>query len=283
MIYKTDQGRQLVMEQYRATLDAWPVPRREKTIATRQGETFVLTSGPEDGPPLVLLHGSATNSASWIGDVSTWSNDFCVLAVDMIGEPGFSAPSRPPLGSSAYAEWLDDVFDALGLEKAAVIGLSLGGWLAMDYAIRRPHRVGKLVLISPGGIGRNRNILVWALPLLLLGAWGRRKMQECIGGKIFLDPAFLASPLGVMSDTIFAHFNPRTEMLPLPTDAQLQGLPMPVLAVLGDRDVFIDAPEARARLDRNVRNLALRYLPDGLHFIPGQAEAVRDFLLTGQA
>lgn len=280
MIYKTDQGRMLVMKQYRTILDSWPVPCRETLLPTRQGETFVLTSGPDDGPPLVLLHGSATNSASWIGDVGIWSQQFRVHAIDMIGEPGLSAPSRPPLGSNVYAAWLDEVLNALGVTQAAVIGLSLGGWLAMDYAIRRPDRVSKLVLISPGGIGRNRNILIWALPLLLLGAWGRRKMQARIGGEAFLDPAFATSPLGVMSDAIFAHFYPRTERLPIPTDEQLQALPMPVMAVLGGRDVFISASEARMRLEQSVQNLTMRYLPEGLHFMSDQAAPVEAFLLA---
>ncbi|WP_338720007.1 alpha/beta hydrolase [Devosia sp. XK-2] len=280
MIYKTDEGRAFVLRHYRAVLDAWPVQSRETSISTRQGETFILTSGPDKGPPLILLHGSATNSASWVGDIGTWSQHFRVHAIDLIGEPGLSAPSRPPLGSGAYQEWLDDVLDGLGLQQAAVIGLSLGGWVAMDYAIRRPDRVGKLVLISPGGIGRNRNILLWALPLLLLGAWGRRKMQARIGGKALLDPAFATSPLGVMSDTIFAHFNPRTERLPTPSDAELQALPMPVMALLGGKDVFIDAAETRMRLERNVRNLTMRYLPEGLHFMPEQTAAVDAFLLA---
>lgn len=280
MIYRTAEGRALVLSQYRAVLDTWPVPSRETSVPTRHGETFVLTSGPNDGLPLILLHGSATNSASWIGDVGAWSQHFHMHAIDLIGEPGFSAPSRPPLGSGAYAEWLDDILDALGLKQAAVIGLSLGAWVAMDYAIRRPDRVGKLVLISPGGVSRNRNILIWALPLLVLGVWGRRKMQARIGGKAFLDPAFATSPLGVMSDAIFAHFKPRTERLPIPTDEQLQTLSMPVMAVLGGRDVFIDASEARLRLKRNVRNLTMRYLPDGLHFMPGQTVPVEEFLLT---
>lgn len=280
MIYKTDEGRALVLRQYRAVLDAWPVPSTETSISTRQGETFVLTSGPDKGRPLILLHGSATNSASWIGDIGAWSQQFRVHAIDMIGEPGLSAPSRPPLGSGAYAEWLDDVLDGLGLEQAAMIGLSLGGWVAMDYAIRRPDRVRKLALISPGGVGRNRNILFWALPLLLLGAWGRRKMQARIGGRAFLNPAFITSPLGVMSDTIFAHFYPRTERLPMPTDTQLQALPMPVMAVLGGKDVFMNAPETRMRLERNVQNLTMRYLPEGLHFMPDQTAAVEAFLLA---
>lgn len=280
MIYRTAEGRALVLSQYRAVLDTWPVPSRETSVPTRHGETFVLTSGPNDGLPLILLHGSATNSASWIGDVGAWSQHFHMHAIDLIGEPGFSAPSRPPLGSGAYAEWLDDILDALGLKQAAVIGLSLGAWVAMDYAIRRPDRVGKLVLISPGGVSRNRNILIWALPLLVLGVWGRRKMQARIGGKAFLNPAFATSPLGVMSDAIFAHFKPRTERLPIPTDEQLQTLSMPVMAVLGGKDVFIDASEARLRLKRNVRNLTMRYLPDGLHFMPGQTVPVEEFLLT---
>lgn len=280
MLFKTDESWGLVLRQYRAVLDAWPVQSQETCISTRQGETFILTSGPDEGPPLILLHGSATNSASWVGDIGIWSQQFRVHAIDLIGEPGMSAPSRPPLGSGAYAEWLDDVLNGLSLQQAAVVGLSLGGWVAMDYANRRPDRVGKLVLISPGGIGRNRNILLGALPLLLLGAWGRRKMQARIGGEALLDPAFATSPLEVMSDTIFAHFNPRTERLPTPSDAQLQALPMPVMALLGGNDGFIDAGEARMRLERNVRNLTIRYLPEGLHFMPEQTSAVESFLLA---
>ncbi len=83
-----------------------------------------------------------------------------------------------------------------------------------------------------------------------------------------------------MSDTIFAHFNPRTERLPTPSDAELQALPMPVMALLGGKDVFIDAAETRMRLERNVRNLTMRYLPEGLHFMPEQTAAVDAFLLA---
>lgn len=56
MIFKTDSGRMLVLEPYGAVLDTWPVPSRETSVPTRQGATFVLTSGRENGPPLILLH-----------------------------------------------------------------------------------------------------------------------------------------------------------------------------------------------------------------------------------
>ena len=281
MIYKSEQGRQEILQRYLAARETWPVPRQELGVPTGQGETFVVASGPEDAPPVVLLHGSATNSASWIGDVAVWSQRLRVFAVDVIGEPGLSDQRRPPLTSGAYTEWLDDVLDGLRVQTAALVGLSLGGWLALHYAIRRSARVGRLVLISPGGVSRNRNILIWALPLLLLGTWGRRKMQERIGGRMLSDPAFLSSPVGLMGDSIFTHFRPRTETLPISSDAELQKLPMPVMAVLGGKDAFIDAEEARLRLEQRVAHLSLHYFPDGLHFIPGQTEAVRDFLLAG--
>jgi len=277
-IFKTKAGEQAVKALYESLLDGWPVPSRRLTVPTRQGDTFVLAAGPVDGPALVLLHGSAANSASWIADMPVWSRDFTVLAVDIVGEPGLSAPSRPPLDSDAYAEWLDEVLAGLGLQSAAFVGLSLGGWMALDYAIRRPERVDKLVLISPGGIGRARNLLIWALPLLLLGRWGRRKMQERIGGAAMTAPSFTESAIGRMSEAIFAHFRPRTAPLPVPDDAALAGLSMPVMAVLGGKDVFIDAPGTRKRLEAQVRRLTMRYLPEGRHFMPGQSGAVLDFL-----
>jgi pimeloyl-ACP methyl ester carboxylesterase len=277
-IYRSAAGKAAVLSAYRDMLKQWPVPAEQMSVPTRHGDTFVLAAGPVDAPALVLLHGSAANSASWVGDMPVWARDFRVYALDVIGEPGLSAPSRPPLKSDAYAEWPDDVLERLGLGSADFVGLSLGGWVALDYAVRRPQRVSRLVLISPGGVGRNRNILIWALPLLLLGRWGRSKMMERIGGPVMSDPAFQQSPIGRLSALIFQHFNPRTESLPVHSEAQLQALPMPVMAVLGGKDVFIDAPLARDRLQANVRRLTIRYLPEGLHFLPGQAEAVAGFL-----
>jgi pimeloyl-ACP methyl ester carboxylesterase len=167
-IYKSEAGRQAVEEQYRRVLERWPVACEQRIVSTRQGDTFVIISGDPSAAPVVLFHGSGTNSGSWMRDVTTWSPHHRVYAVDMIGEPGLSAPSRPPLASSAYAEWLDDVWAGLGLEKASVVGISLGGWLGLDFAIRRPSRVASLFLISPSGIGRQNHMLLLKVGVLRL-------------------------------------------------------------------------------------------------------------------
>jgi pimeloyl-ACP methyl ester carboxylesterase len=139
MIYRTEAGDRQIRRRYQEVLDAWPVPAEHLRVPTRQGETFVLTWGPRDAPPLVLLHGAGTNAAMWRADAVEWARHFRVHAVDLIGEPGLSAPSRP-LDSEADALWLDDAFDQLGLTRVSIVGASLGGWLALDYATRRADR-----------------------------------------------------------------------------------------------------------------------------------------------
>ena len=104
-IYKSAQGECAVRERYIKFLQYWPVPNRQLRIPTREGETFVVECGPEGAPALILLHGANGNAAMWMADVAAWAEHFRVFAVDVIGDAGLSAPSRPPLASDAHALW----------------------------------------------------------------------------------------------------------------------------------------------------------------------------------
>lgn len=278
-IWKTEAGREAVLARYAEFLEFWPAPNETRRIATAHGETFVVSCGPPGAPDVVLLHGSVSNSASWMGDVATLSQRFRIHAVDMIGEPGFSAPARPPLASHVYADWLGEVLAGLGVRRAALVGISLGGWLALEYATRRPQTVSAVVLLCPGGVGRHKNILVWALPLLLLGRWGRQKIMARMAAGA-TPPA--ASPevkaYGDFMDLIFANFRPRTEVLPPFADADLARLDMPLLAILGAKDVMIDSAGARERLVRNVPNAEVLWLPEAGHLLIGHGATLDGFL-----
>ncbi|XKK39285.1 alpha/beta fold hydrolase [Nocardiopsis sp. ARC36] len=149
-IYKTEAGEQELRRRYQEELRTWPVPADHLRVPTREGETFVLASGPANAPPVVLLHGSGANATMWRQDAAAWARHFRTYAVDLVGEPGLSAPSRPPLSSGAHRLWLDDVLEGLGLVDTALVGTSLGGWMALDYAAHRPDRVRRLALLCPG-------------------------------------------------------------------------------------------------------------------------------------
>ena len=274
-IYRTEAGRRDIQARYAEYLDNWPVPAEHHTVPTREGDTFVLASGREDAPPLVLLHGSGSNAAMWAGDVAAWSEHFRVLAVDVVGEPGRSAESRPPLDS--LAPWLDDVMDHFGLAAAAFVGASLGGWLATDYATKRPHRVAKLGLLCPGGIGGQKiGFLVKALLYKPFGAWGAHRSIKAATG--VHDPE-VADYLV----TIFRHFRPRYDRLPVFSDETLKALTMPVLAIVGARDAMLDSRGTAERLRRAVPHAAVTVLPEVGHAVLGQTGPVLDFLSSAAA
>jgi len=278
-VFKSEAGAREVRERYLEALEDWPVASEQLRVPTREGETFVVASGPEDAPPLVLFHGTAINSIMWLGDVAALSKEHRVYAVDLIGEPGLSAPSRPPLDGEAHALWLDDVMGTLKLTRATLIGASLGGWLAVDYATRRPDRASRLVLLCPGGIGRQKyGFLLRALPLMLLGDRGRRHALGILLGLDLRKAPPELQRFGAFMTLIMRHFRGRAEKLPVFSDESLRRLDMPVLAVLGGRDVIFDSADTKRRLEAFVPQAEIRYLPDAGHGLLDQRDAVTDFL-----
>ena len=245
-------------------------------LATSQGETFVIASGEKTAPPLLLLHGAGANSLSWLRDVEQWAKHFRVYAVDVIGEPGLSAPSRPRLTSDAYAQWIGEIFDALSLAQADIVGISLGGWLALDFVTRNPSRVRRLALLCPGGVGKQRSgFLFRAMVLMLFGEWGRKRALSLALGAVRenANPQAEAYML-----SIFREFRPRRDVLPIFSDERLRRLTMPVLLIVGARDAMLDSQETVARMRRAVPNLTVHDLPETGHLIVGQTSTIAAFL-----
>lgn len=277
-IFKSEAGRAEVLARYNALLDGWPVKSERRLVPTRQGETFVLVCGPEAAPPLVLLHGALGNAAMWRFDAPVWAEHFRVYMVDVIGEPGLSAPSRPPLDIGVYADWLEDVLKGLGLGRISLAGESLGGWLALACAARRPEAVERLALIVPGGLSSQLKFLYTVMPLLLLGPWGARKAGELIYGAARPARSEAAREFFGFIALIARHCRPRLENLPKFTDAQLRRLTMPVYAILAGKDVLVDSAAARRRLEGLLPRVEIDYRPDAPHVVQNRAAPILAFL-----
>lgn len=277
-IYRSDAAQRAVGAGYRQLLDTWPVPKAELRIPTAQGETFVVACGPRDAPPLLAFHGAQANAATWMFDSAVWARSFRVYLVDVPGDAGFSAPARPPLGSEAYARWLDELTAALGVGRMSLVGVSLGGWLALDYATRRPDRVERMALLCPAGVGAQKNLLLKAAPLLLLGKWGQDRLRDMVFGPAFGDPPPAARDFVAFMTLVGTSTRPRPLKIPTFSDADLGRLTMPVLAVVGGKDVLLDSDGTRRRLEAHAPGAEVRYLPEGRHVLPDQALAIHDFL-----
>ena len=275
-IYKSANAQTAVHTAYENLLKQLPATIEQHYVTTSQGPTFVLAAGKPDAPPVVFFHGSLSSAITWVGELIRLSEKYRLYAIDMIGEAGKSAESRPPLHSDTYRHWLQEVFQQLGVAQPILVGLSLGGWLALNYVTAYPDQVKGLILISPGGVGRNRNVLWWVLPHLLLGPWGAKRLYRKILGP--LGGELESTELARFLQLIAASVKPRTEPLPIVSDQQLALLAYPVLLLIGGQDVMLYPEEIRNRLQRNVRQYEEVYLPDAGHFLGDQSAAVDRFL-----
>ncbi|MFI6047255.1 alpha/beta fold hydrolase [Nocardia sp. NPDC051321] len=276
-IYKSERGADKVRRRYEELLREWPVPAEHLRVPTREGETFVVVSGPQDAQPLLLLHGSGANTAMWRGEIASWAQHFRTYAIDIIGEAGASAPSRPPLDSDRLALWLDDVLEYLGLETVSVVAASLGGWVALDYAVRRPGRITRLALLCPSGIGAQT--MGWLPKALFLRLFGRRGVRQTARIVTGLDTPLTEQ---VLDDIVltFTQYKPRTERLPIFSDDALRHLTMPMLVIVGARDVMLDSAATADRVRRHVPDATVHVLPGVGHAILGQSDEVSKFLLA---
>jgi pimeloyl-ACP methyl ester carboxylesterase len=104
------------------------------------------------GPPLLLLHGIGVSSVTWLPVLPALAEHFTVIAPDLLGH-GHSDKPRADYGIGAYACGMRDLLSVLDVEKATVVGHSLGGGVAMQFAYQFPERCSRLLLVSSGGVG----------------------------------------------------------------------------------------------------------------------------------
>ncbi len=116
------------------------------------------------GPLIVLVHGITGRSEQWQGAIAELSRDHTVLAPDLLGH-GESAKPRGDYSLGAYASGVRDLIVALGHDRATIVGHSLGGGIAMQFAYQFPERCDRLVLVSSGGLGREVHPLLRAATL----------------------------------------------------------------------------------------------------------------------
>ncbi len=273
-IYKSPAGKSTIMALYDAVLARWPVAHEKITLPTRHGDTFIIASGVECAPALVLLHGSASNAVSWIGDITEYSQYFRVYAVDLPGEPGKSAENRPAWDGPDFAEWLEDVLDGLKIKQASLVGISQGGWTALKFATTRPDRVTRLVLLTPGGVIPTRSSFIMkAVFFSMLGHFGAQRINRMVCGKQSIHPEAVK-----FMDAIYTHFNVRVEKEYLFSDEELECLTMPTLFIGGAQDALCNIDAAARRMQGLVPQLKVMIIPDMGHALVNLSGQITPFL-----
>jgi len=213
-----------------------------------------------DGPVLLLLHGVTNSSQTWEPVAEELAGSFTVIAPDLLGH-GESATPRGDYSLGAHASGVRDLLTLLGHERATVVGHSLGGGIAMQFAYQFPERCERLVLVSSGGLGPEVHLLLraaalpgadYVLPLItsrrLLGA-GRgvggvlQRLRLAPGGDLALLAEGFASLDNRGSREAFLHtvravIDPSGQRVSAYDRLGLASL-MPSLVVWGENDSII--------------------------------------------
>jgi pimeloyl-ACP methyl ester carboxylesterase len=146
------------------------------------------------GPPVVLIHGMVNSSRHWEPVALKLAERYTVIAPDLLGH-GDSAAVRGDYSLGAHAASIRDLLAVIGIERATIVGHSLGGGVAMQFFYQFPQRVERLVLVSSGGLGREVSPLLrsaalpgvsaalWvaAHPRVLDALWGSGKRMRARG------------------------------------------------------------------------------------------------------
>jgi pimeloyl-ACP methyl ester carboxylesterase len=279
--FRSEKAKERFLRLYQQGAEKWPVPSTTRVVETSFGPTFIRVSGPEDAPPLVLLHGVDGNSLQWIPNIAALSKHYRTYAIDGIYDCGLSVYTRFFEGPDDFAGWLDQSFNALELkDKINLVGLSYGGWQAIHYALRFPDRLAKIVLLAPAGT---------VLPIRL--EWITRAALCAIPHRYFtrsfiywlLEDAARkdeATRKMVAEWTEFSYvamrsFKARRLVNPaVLTDAELRSLKVPALFLVGENEKIYAAQQAIQRLNKVAPQIRTELIPGAGHDLIARAEIV---------
>ncbi|MBN2410763.1 alpha/beta fold hydrolase [candidate division KSB1 bacterium] len=268
-IYKNPDIEKRLIAIYETRIAQWPVPYESRYIDTQYGKVFVIVSGPEDAPPVFLLHASAMGSWSWLYNIKGLNKYYRTYAVDTIGDAGKSVLKDIdtfPNDGKALTELYTEIMDTLCVQKACFIGASQGGFITTNMALYAPDRVEKIILCGPMGYtGTNASVL----RILFTTMFPVKPVQESATRWAFGDDPEIQNVVGEWFGLILQGVISR-QARPQPfTREQLYSLKMPVLMLLGSRDGLVGNPENAKQFVKDMDDVRVEVLDTG-HLISAE-------------
>jgi pimeloyl-ACP methyl ester carboxylesterase len=242
--------------------------------------------GGGDGAPIVLLHGLGSSSADWAFQLPGLARYHRVLAVDLRAH-GRSSRPRGRLTIEAMANDVAVLLAALGVPPAHVVGLSLGGCVALTLALDHPECVRSLTLVNafarltPAG---PRGALRMLTRLALLAFAPMRVVAAHIAGGLFPRPdqraLYRAAVASIGSNPRATYLSAIRAVLGFDARRRLAAVRCPTLVVAGDRDTTVPLA-AKTRLQQGIADSELLVVADSGHATPcDQAERFNAALLA---
>jgi len=273
-VFKSEAGKKMIHQYYEEILDGCPYEINRSFVETSFGKTHLIEAGKPENETVLMIHGSSSNAAMWLGDIDVLKEDYHVIAIDILGEPGCSDPIRLSLDSNEHFEWIREICMKMKLGKVHLIGNSLGGWLSLGFAIHYPDMVNKLILLAPSGLAPAKASFIFkVIPLMMMGDYGINKLCQLTTGQDNVPQEAMA-----VIKMNMKHFNPRLGSLPVYTDDEVKSLQMPVYYIAGADDALLKSKVSADRLKRLHPQSKIELIPNNGHVVFDKGCAMANFI-----
>lgn len=270
--FRSAAARAEYLEFYDRRAQRWPIPSKTQTVPTSFGETFVRISGPEGAPPLVLLPGMSSNGLMWETLIEPFARLYQTFAVDSVSDVGRSIPSRDIQDAEQYTQWLEELFSSLDLRDVNLMGMSFGGWITAQMALRRPERLRRTVWLAPAGIVA-RVRLWWIIRALLSGI--NRRIHRSFSYWMFADAVKTPEGQGIANELIedtqvmIRCYARRPVVMPTTmSDQELRSIRVPTLLLVGENETVCCAKRVIERVQTIAPQIRAELIPNAGHDLP---------------
>ena len=275
--YRSQRSRHILEDWQRSRLGAL----RERAVRTDRGLSIVVEAGPPDADPVVMIPGAGFPPVIAADRLGALADHRRLAVVEAPGRPGLGSTKACDPNSDELAVWAEGVLDALGVDRADLVGHSAGGCDVLRIAWERPERVRRVILVSPAGIIRARTpwALLWASAAWRIAPGERtsRRVLSLVMGNAAPDPD-LVEWTTLMARHVRSGPPPRALAPPV-----LRAVAARTLMIAGDRDPVFPAQRLVAEARRHLPDAAVEVVPGGGHVLPVEcpdrvAALVEDFL-----
>ncbi|WP_224366394.1 alpha/beta fold hydrolase [Hyalangium versicolor] len=277
-MFKNEQAKAVLLQWFDRFRERIPAPTESRTVRTRWGDTHVLVGGPEGAPPVVILHGALASSAHVLRELAPLLERFRVHAVDVIGQSVKSADAQPSVSNNEYGEWLAEVMEGLSLQRTHVVGVSMGGFVAIRLAALAPERIDRLALLVPAGVVNGsawEGLTKVGVPMTLYRLSPSQKRLDAVVRHLFTTADDDWVPY--MGDALRSYtMNIRVPVLARPEE--FKGLKAPTLVLGADQDVSFPGQRLLARAPQLFPTLVDQELLAQCRHCPPTTDAFRRWL-----
>lgn len=276
--FVSPEARERFTADYERLAAEFPLDWERSAMETDWGSTCVMSRGPADGPPVVMMTGAGGHSLQWPrGLIDALAARHRVHSVDNIVDFGGSASSRPIRKTGQCMSWLDEVLDALSPGAPVVlVGGSRGAWLSAEYTLHAPHRLAGTVWLSPALVVRGWSAGGVRFVLLSMKALRSKSLEDTDAMLRWLLPAYATTKPTEFDRLMVEHtalcfqcfdmsevsrgWGPRRFR-----SSELRSIKVPVLYLAGADERLTSTSAAAERLERIAPHIEKAVLPRSGH------------------